>query len=188
MNEGSSTGLTVPIPRLRVTCGIPKGSSLIPLLFILYLNYFENYLQFSSASMYADDMHTTISARDIDELFQKSQVALGNISEWMRISKMSAKSKTNEYVIIGHCSRINRITDIAKRIVQNYRSITCLPTMYKTLTSINTIEHTCIWRTIDYCPMSKKDANGDHIHSFIHYHIFIHDTTLQYKKTTIKKK
>ena len=53
---------------MRVTCGIPPGSCLGPLLFILYLNDFENYLQYSSASMYADDTHTTIPARDIEEL------------------------------------------------------------------------------------------------------------------------
>ena len=36
----------------------------------LYLNNCENCLQDSSASMYADDMHAKISARDIDELVQ----------------------------------------------------------------------------------------------------------------------
>ena len=62
---------------MRVTCGIPQGSCLGPLLFILYLNDFENCLQYSSASMYADDTHTTISARDIEELVRKTQVELG---------------------------------------------------------------------------------------------------------------
>lgn len=99
---------------LRVTCGIPQGSCLGPLLFILYLNDFESCLQYSSTSMYADDTHTTIAARDIDELVQKTKVDLGNISEWMRIKKMSANPKKTEYMIIGNSSRINKITDIAK--------------------------------------------------------------------------
>ena len=66
--------------------------------------------------MYADDMHTTISARDIDERVQNTQVELENISEWMRISKIvkSANDNKIEYMIIGHPSRINKITDIAK--------------------------------------------------------------------------
>ena len=38
-----------------VTCGIPKGSCLGTLLFIIYLNDFEKCLEFSTASMYADD-------------------------------------------------------------------------------------------------------------------------------------
>ena len=57
---------------MRVTCGIFQGSCLCLPLFILYLNDFENCLQYSSASMYADDKHTTISARDIEELIRKT--------------------------------------------------------------------------------------------------------------------
>ena len=64
--------------------------------------------------MYADDTHTTIFARDIDELVQKIQLELENISEWMRINNMSVNPKKTEYMIIGHPSRINKITDITK--------------------------------------------------------------------------
>ena len=75
---------------------------------------FENCLQYSSASIYADDTHTTMSAIDIEELVRKTQRELGNASEWMRINKMSANPKKVEYMIIGHPSRINKVTEIAK--------------------------------------------------------------------------
>ena len=65
---------------MRVTCEIPQGSCLGPLLFILYLIDFENCLQYSSACMYVDHTHTTLSARDIEELVRKTQVELGNTS------------------------------------------------------------------------------------------------------------
>ena len=65
---------------MRVTCEIPQGSCLGPLLFILYFIDFENCLQYSSACMYVDHTHTTISARDIEELVVKTQVELGNTS------------------------------------------------------------------------------------------------------------
>ena len=99
---------------VRVLCGVPRGSCLGPLLFIIYRNDLKNCLHYASTSMYADDTHTTISARDTEELVQKTKIELGNISKWMRINKMSANTKKTEYMIIGHPLRTNKITDLAK--------------------------------------------------------------------------
>ena len=64
----------------EVLCGIPQGSCLGPLLFIVYLNDFEGCLDFSKANMYADDTHTTIASNDIKELVRITKKELLNIS------------------------------------------------------------------------------------------------------------
>ena len=44
----------------NVTCSMPQGSCLGPLLFIIYLNGFENSFKCSKASIYADDANVTV--------------------------------------------------------------------------------------------------------------------------------
>ena len=66
-----------------------------PLLFILYPNDFEGCLQFSRASIYADDTHVTSASSDIEELIQMTREELENIADWMRVNKLSANPKKN---------------------------------------------------------------------------------------------
>ena len=63
-----------------VTCGIPQGSCLGPLLFIMYLNDFEKYWIDSNAGLYTDDTHITVASTNAENLIQKAQIELSNIS------------------------------------------------------------------------------------------------------------
>ena len=86
----------------NVNCGIPQGSCLGPLLFIIYLNDFESCLQFSKVNLYVDDTEKTISSSDID-LLRNFQAELENISDWMRVNKLSINpDDKTEFMVIGN--------------------------------------------------------------------------------------
>ena len=62
--------------------------------------------------MYADDTHTTIASNDIRELVRMTKKELLNISDWLRVNKLSANPKKTEFMVIGHQRRINEIDDL----------------------------------------------------------------------------
>ena len=60
--------------------------------------------------MYADDTHVTVTSDSIEELFESAREEIMNISEWMRINKLSINPQKTEYMIIGHPRRTNKIS------------------------------------------------------------------------------
>ena len=51
--------------------------------------------------MYADDTNITIAFNDKEKLVAGAQAELHNITEWMRVNKLSPNPSKTEYMIIG---------------------------------------------------------------------------------------
>ena len=51
-----------------LNCGVPQGSIIGPLLFLIYMNDLPNCLNVGTPRMYADDSNVTFSAATIPDL------------------------------------------------------------------------------------------------------------------------
>ena len=67
--------------RKLIKCGVPQGSNLGPLLFLLYVNDLPNCLDQAKPSMFADDTNISASAESVDELEGKLNTDLSNIMD-----------------------------------------------------------------------------------------------------------
>ena len=106
---------------LQITCGIPQGSCLGPLLFILYLNDYESCLKFSKANLYADDTEVSFSSSNPSDLMQNFQAELKNISEWMGMKKLSIHPEKTVFMVINHPRRQNNSPELPPFYLSNTR-------------------------------------------------------------------
>ena len=69
--------------------GVPQGSILGPLFFILFVNDYPECLQYSEAHMYADDTTQDVSGKSIDVIETKLRADLLNSMKWMEKNKLT---------------------------------------------------------------------------------------------------
>ena len=85
-----------------VTCGIPQGSILGPLLFLCYINDME--LSISSESkllLYADDSAILYSNKDPRIMYDKLGLELEMCSKWLVDNKLSLHMGKTECIILA---------------------------------------------------------------------------------------
>jgi hypothetical protein len=84
-----------------ITCGVPQGSIMGPLLFLLYINDLPDSLSYSISSLYADDTEIYASSNNCDDLVEKVNFDLQNILKWMIENKLQTHSNKSKHMFIG---------------------------------------------------------------------------------------
>jgi hypothetical protein len=75
--------------------GVPQGSIVGPLLFLLYINDIQNCSDIVSPILFADDTSVLHSHSCLKTLTETLQIEINKIAEWLNINKLSINvSKT----------------------------------------------------------------------------------------------
>ena len=83
-----------------MTCGIPEGSSLGPVLFLIYINDLPNCSSALTFRIFADDTNVFASARDLKTLEKIVNSELKKVKIWCDVNRLSINfSKTNFMII-----------------------------------------------------------------------------------------
>ena len=105
---------------LPISCGVPQGSILCPLLFLCYVNDMSISVK-CKLLLYADDSALLVSGKDPKSIAEELSAELYSCSQWLVDNKLSLHLGKTECILFGSKRRLKRVNNF--KIVCNDHTI-----------------------------------------------------------------
>ena len=95
-------------PFLAVTCGVPQGSVLGPLFFLIYVNDMESVLPDCKLKLYADDTVLYQTGENCNIAEAKLQSSMNKFAKWCSSNALTINSKKTKLMAFGSRSKVKK--------------------------------------------------------------------------------
>ena len=93
--------------RTKIKCGVPQGSILGPILFLIYINDLNNIVNKARTIMFADDTNLFFTGKSALELENTINFELQIVNEWFKTNLLSLNVSKTSYIIFCHNNKRN---------------------------------------------------------------------------------
>ena len=90
---------------LLLKCGVPQGSILGPLLFLIYINDMINSSKLLKYILFADDSTLYASHSDLNYLVNLINEEIKKVQNWIQANKLTLNIKKTHYIIFARCRK-----------------------------------------------------------------------------------
>ena len=84
---------------MDITCGVPQGSVLGPLLFLLYINDLPNISKILNFYLFADDTNIYYESKSLNEIEKTVNKELDKLYLWLNVNRLSLNLDKTNYII-----------------------------------------------------------------------------------------
>ena len=103
-----------------ILAGVPQGSVLGPLLFILFINDLPLHIEHSDIDIFADDATLHNSSNEIHNINNGLQVDVNNVVQWCKQNKMVLNENKTKCLLIGTSQRLSRCQSNLEITINNH--------------------------------------------------------------------
>ena len=107
--------VTVNTSRSRIKAvkwGVPQGSRLGPLLFLIFVNDMMNMVEHGSCEMYADDSAITVTGDNTTEIKMKLETNAKKITQWLEENSLMLAPEKSELMIVSNKQTAKQIQNV----------------------------------------------------------------------------
>ena len=92
----------------RITCGVPQGSILGPLFFLLCINDLPNVSEKLFAILFADDTSVFLEGKDLAEITNTLNAGLAKLTVWLSANKLTINTSKSHFMMF-HCAKLKSL-------------------------------------------------------------------------------
>jgi hypothetical protein len=82
-----------------ISCGVPQGSILGPILFLIYMNDINNVINTGVPVLFADDTNILYTDKNLNTLKQNANYELKQLSQWFTSNKLSVNTSKTKVML-----------------------------------------------------------------------------------------